>query len=393
MSFFKKLFGINDGQMEKNNEASEPKKTVPIEIKLTTSYSSNSSYQEEKLQEISQDKNGYWIINPNTPFILTVMSSDRELAQQIREIVDVDNYNYGNDQKLAALFAEHNLKIKEIEVYKKKYKNIYLNKIEELKNSSPEWSSSGEKDKEDLMIDFRKIALSEIYESANCNLEILFENEPKDITLDDELIKEYGFKNIQVYIKHADKLDKVRTISNDSYARIIFEKLVELNLAVRGANIRKEDILSSLSLKELNLIAQSPDKEFKRKNQAIEYICSLKNVDEQIGSHISLRELFQLKALPEKYNNINIKEIADTWNYHLEEAALVIETFRNSYYSWRNLKNDKYVKEFKVKTHHTEYRCPCAKDLCSITYPKNSPPKIPHHVGCDCYLSQEHKFD
>ena len=392
MSFFKKLFGVSDEQTEKKDAPANPKMTVPIEIKVTTSFSSDS-YQEEKLKEIIQDKDGYWILNPETPFILTAMTTDKSMAQQIRDIVDEDNNDYKKDEKLAALFAEHNVKIKEIEEYKNKYKKVYSNKIEELKKASSEWSSLGEKDKEDLMIDFRKLALNEIYERAYCNLEILFENEPKDVSFDDELIKEYGFKNMQIYIKHADKLDKVRTVSNDNYARSTFEKLVELNLAVRGANIPKDDILSTLTLKELNLIAQTPDKEFKRKNQAIEYISSLSNVDEQIGKHISLRELFQLKPLPEKYKAIDIKAIADTWNYHFEEANLLLDTFRVSFYSWRNLKNNKYVKEYSVQTHHTEDPCPCSKELCGKKYPKNSPPKIPYHIGCDCYINQEHNFD
>jgi hypothetical protein len=392
MSFFKKLFGLSDDQTEKKDATANPKTSVPIEIKVTTSFTSDSS-QVEKLKEIISDEHGYWVLNPETPFVLTVMTTDKKMAQQIREIIDVDNYDYRRDEKIAAIFAEHNVKIKEIEEYKSKYKKVYLNKIEELKKSSSEWAGLGEKDKEDLMIDFRKIALNDLFERANCNLEILFENEPQDISFDDELIKEYGFKNMQVYIRHADKLDKVRTVSNDHYARSTFENLVELNLALRGASIPLDDILATLSLKELNSIAQAPDKEFKRKNQAIEYISTLPNVTEQIGKHISLRELFQLKPLPEKYKSIDIKAIADTWNYHREEASLLIETFQASYYSWRNLKNNKYVREYTVRTHQTENQCPCSKELCSKKYSKNTPPKIPYHIGCDCHINQELNFE
>jgi hypothetical protein len=393
MGFFKKLFGSSDEPTPKKEEVSNPKVTLPFEIKVTTSFSSSSS-QEEKLKPIVPDNTGSWIINPETPFVLTVLTKDKNLAQQIRDIVDEDNNDYKKDEKLAALLAEHNIKIKEIEEYKTKYQKVYLSKIEQLKNSSSEWASLGEKDREDLMIDFRKLAIKEIYEIPSyCNLEVLFENEPQDISFDDELIKEYGFKNMQTYIKHADKLDKVRTIANDNYARATFEKLVELNLAVRGSNIPKEDILSSLSLKDLNSIAQPSEKEFKRKNQAIDHIMTLDGIDERIGKQISLRELFQLKPLPNKYKSIDIKAISDTWNYHHEEANLLLDTFRNSYYSWRNLKDREYVKEYTVQSHKTEEMCPCAKDLIQKKYPKNSPPKIPCHIGCDCYINQVHNFD
>ena len=86
-------------------------------------------------------------------------------------------------------------------------------------------------------------------------MEILFEHEPKDITIDDELIKEYGFKNIQTYLSYADKLDKVRVMSADSYARPIFEKLSELGLSKRGNEIPNDEILLTLTLKDLNQIA------------------------------------------------------------------------------------------------------------------------------------------
>jgi hypothetical protein len=79
-----------------------------------------------------------------------------------------------------------------------------------------------------LLEDYRKIAIKGIYEKPNCDLFTLFEKEPKDITVDDDLIKEYGFDNIQTYLRFADNLDKVRVISNDNYNRQRFEKLVDL---------------------------------------------------------------------------------------------------------------------------------------------------------------------
>ncbi len=402
MNFFKKLFGFSKEHEEiKATESPKSTETISdingtkettnlskvIDVKIS-SYTSND-YQEEELKPIVQDNEGYWILNPETPFILTVKTKDKELAQSIRNIVDFNNNDYNKDEKLVAIFVEHNIVIKEIEEYKNKYKKGYLNKIEELKKSSTDWPSLGEKDREDIMVDFRKIAINEIFERADCNLEVLFENEPKDASFDDDLIKEFGFKNIQVYIKYADKLDKVRVIANDNIIRPVFEALVELNLAVRGNDISKLDVLGSLSLKELNLIAQVSDKEFKRKNQAIEYITSLNDSEQRIAKHISMRELFQLKPLPEKYKTIDIKTISETWNYHFEEANLLLDTFRNSYYSWRNLKNNKYVKEYFVERYNLVNDCPCSKSLCDIKYSKNEPPKVPYHIGCNCNISSK----
>ncbi len=189
-------------------------------------------------------------------------------------------------------------------------------------------------------MDFRKEAINELYERANCDLEVLFEYQPKDITIDDDLIKEYGFENIKTYLSYADKLDKVRVMSADAYARPMFEKLSESGLAKRGNEIPNDEILLTLTLKELNEIADNPEKQYYRKKQAVEFILEKGNAEELIGKKISLRELFKLNPLPEKYNSINLNELSQTWRYHEEEVKLLTQTFRNSYYSWRDLKEE-----------------------------------------------------
>lgn len=322
------------------------------------------------------------------------MNADKNKAQEVRNLLDNDEIrDYRKDDKLVGIFAAHNLMIKEIEEYKNKYKGQYLSKIEELKNSSSEWNVLGEKDREDLLIEFRQVAIKGIYERANCDLEVLFEFEPKDITLDDDLIKEYGFENIQTYLSYADNLDKIRVIPNDNYSRPRFEKLVELGLAKRGNELSKEEILSTLTLKELNAIANNPDKEYKRKNQAIEYILTLEDLEQKIGKQISLRELFKLNPLPPKYNSLNLHEISTTWSYHAQEVRLLMDTYRNSFYSWRDLKDKEYVKGYKIEPLDKEDPCPCAKERSLKKYSKNNPPRVPCHVGCNCFLNKEYNFD
>ena len=215
--------------------------------------------------------------------------------------------------------------------------------------------------------------------------------QPFDFFIDDELIKEFGFENLQIYLRFADKLEKVRVVPNDNYTRPIFEKLVELNLAIRGIDISKEDILSTITLKELNSIAENPSKEFKRKNQAIDYILSLDKIDERISKYISLRELFKLKPLPEKYSQISIQKILQTWFYHGQEVRLLMDTFSNSYYSWYDLKNNEYVKEYRIEPLDKLDPCPCAKELSRKIYSKNNLPKMPYHIGCNCFINKEYK--
>jgi hypothetical protein len=366
----------------------------PFEIKVKTSFGSDGSFEnEEKFGPIKQLENNNWILNPGAPFELTVLNADKNTAQKIRSILDNEEIpDYRKDDMLLGIFASHNLMIKEIEEYKKKYKEQYLTKIEELKNNSSEWEIIGEKDRADLLIEFRQIAIKGIYERANCDLVVLFEYEPKDITIDDDIINEYGFENIQTYLHYADNLDKIRVIPNDNYSRPKFEKLAELGLANRGSELSKEEILSTLTLKELNIIANNPDKEYKRKNQVIEYIFTLDDIEQRIGKQVSLRELFKLNPLPEKYNSLDIHTISRTWNYHSQEVKLLMDTYRKSFYSWLNLKDIEYVKGYRVEPLDTEDPCPCAKERSTKTYSKNNPPKVPCHVGCNCFLNKKYNF-
>jgi hypothetical protein len=368
---------------------------LPVEIKVTTSYGNGSSSQiEDKFSPIKQIDDNNWILNPGAPFELTLINADKNKAQEIRNLLDDDEISdYRKEDKLVGFFASHNLMIKEIEEYKNKYKGQYLAKIEELKNNSTEWNIIGEKDREDLLIEFRQIAIKGIYERANCELEVLFECEPKDITIDDDLINEYGFENIQTYLKYTDNLDKIRVISNDNYSRPRFEKLVEIGLAKRGNEVSKEEILSTLTLKELNTIAGNPEKEYKRKNQAIQYILTLEDLDQKIGKQVSLREIFKLNPLPAKYNSLDLKAVSATWSYHSQEVRLLIDTYRKSFSTWRDLKDKRYVKGYEIMLVDKEDPCPCAKERSLKKYSKNNPPKVPCHVGCNCLLSIEHNFD
>ena len=91
MNFLKKLFGITSKsesiQSENKNESSV-KKELPIELKITTSFSSNSTHIQEKFKPITKDTQGNWILNPEAPFSLTLLNADKKIAEQIRNLLD-----------------------------------------------------------------------------------------------------------------------------------------------------------------------------------------------------------------------------------------------------------------------------------------------------------------
>ena len=339
-------------------------------------------------------KEGEFVLNPGGNFELTLINADSDLGNQVKSILDDENiWDNKKIESLTGLFAQYNLRVKEVESYKRKFGKLYHNKIEDLKNASQEWKDSMEKDREDLLEDFREEALSGIYERANCDLYTLFEKEPVDITFDDELIKDYGFENFRTYLRFADNIEKVRILPNDNYNRPKFEKLVELGIAIKGQDIPQEEILGAMTLKDLNEVAKHPDKEFKRKNQAIEFITTLPDIKERLGSKISFRELFKLKPLPEKYSTINFKELADAWSFTNEVVSLLVETYRNSKRSEEDFRDKEYVKGYKVGNFFGgEQMCPYAKELCKKSFNKSTPPIIPYHIGCNCHIEKEYKF-
>lgn len=371
-----------------NQESEKPK----FKIEVTTSSSTNGDF---KYPSIKKNNCEDWTLNPNASFQLTLQNCNHNIAREVRSLLDDDEI-YGNRKvdKLVGLFTKHNIKVKEIEDYKSKYQPIYFSKINELKDSSDEWHNAYEADKVDLMVEFREKALESLYERPNVELIALFEKEPKDITIDDELIEEYGFENLQTYLRHFDKLEKIYIFPKDHYARPKFEELEKLNLAERGYSLPKEEILLTLTLKQLNAIASNPEKEFRRKHQAVEYILTKPNLEELIGNEISLREIFRLKPLPEKYSHINLEEIANVWNYTYVVVELLETTYSNTYDFDRNKKEDsEYMKGYKIEYHREDIHCQCCKEHSKKTYSINNLPHFPLHIGCDCFIDIIYDFD
>ncbi len=328
-----------------------------------------------------------FVINPGAPFELTLLGADNSLGRRVQTILSDDKiWGDMKKQQIVALFSEYDLRVKEVEAYKRKYGKVYFDKLEELKTASTEWKYAGELDKEDLLREFRESAIRKIHERADCDLVALFEKEPSDFTVDDELIEEFGFENIQTYFRFADNLEKVRLLASLNYNRPRFENLVEVGLAIRGNAIPLGEILGSLSLKELNDIANNPEKQFKRKNQAVEFILAIPNIEEKMGATISFRELFKLNPLPEKFSNVNLQEIASAWSYLDEVVGVLIETYLSGRRTAGAFQNS-YVKDYTIAYEVLGNRadmCPRAKELISQKYSKAALPKVPQHIGCTC---------
>lgn len=374
------------------------KKTIKThnQYKKTHSISNNtptiktdvtSTIDDNKYNVAIKKTNIGFILNPETPFELTVLNCSYSVAVEFRQLCEQGLYE-GRD-KLLSLFASYNIKIKEIEDYKNKYKPIYYKRIEELKSTSSEYKNAGQMDKADLLDEFKIEALNSIYELPDYDVEKIFINE--DSTIDDELIYQYGFDCLNAYFAYFNKIGLVVSISKDNYYRGAFLQMTQKGLAITGKDIPIIDVLSSQSLKVLNSIANNPEKEYKRKNQAIEYILSKQELLDNLENHIRYRELFQLQALPDKYENIDVKAILRLWECYKVEIELLVQTFRNSIYRWKEQHEDSNLKDLYSNcfVRSTNSRCKCAKDREQKKYPIDTPPQVPCHIGCQCWINLE----
>lgn len=341
----------------------------------------------QRAEAVKQVADG-WVINPGTPFELTVLGCDLKTASLVR---DLCNKNDGQaEHELLSLFATNNIRIKEIEAYKKKYASLYFQRIEELKATSVEYLNADSKDKADLLDEFRVAAQDCLYELPDDDIYKLFIGE--DVTVDDDLLQRYGFDCLEAYLSYYGKVGSVVTIPKDAYYRSAFEQMEGKGMAIRGMDIPITEVLNAQTLKTLNAIASVPEKEFKRKNQAVEYILGDEKATSRIGEHVAFRELFKLVPLPSEYESLDIGTIFKVWECHKVEIRLLIRTYNDSVYWGKRYSEDLETRKELYNTckiSPTNEKCRCAKDRSKQTYPVDNPPQTPCHIGCSCWLNYE----
>jgi len=334
-----------------------------------------------------------WMLNPKSVFTLTISTEEKSVAEQFKTLLDNiwDSGPYKTERDLVPLLAQTNARVAEVDAYVTEFRPKYLAAIERFKRESSEWANSSEKDRQDLLATFRSKGIEQLNIRPDCDIETLFEREPQDATVDDALIAAYGFDNLQLYLRYADKLDKVHTIPADHASREAFEDLVKLGLAIRGQDIPVETLLSKLTLKEMaDLAADLEHPSFTRKAKAIEFLSKLPNIRERLGKNTAFRELFQLKGLPEQFSHIPLAEVAGSWAHAAQVATLLTNTYWSG--GWETLNNRRFedegyswIKGWQIQD--AEHCCPFCEVHAKKTSTKRSQIKIPLHIGCKCRLN------
>jgi hypothetical protein len=340
-------------------------------------------------------KAGSWIINPRGSFQLTIYPATEKSAGEIKGLLD-HSFNWGGGVAQARLIepvlVRDGLRCKEVDDYVAVYKRKYLEALESLKGSSSEWARASEPDREDLSEEFAKDALKalDVNPGAMCDLHILFSDD-RDTPSTRALISRFGFETVQFYARHAGHLEKVHVLPASHPSRASFEKLVELGLADRGERVGVANILSTLTLKELQeLVGGSGAMSFKRKAAAIEYALKLDDLVDRLSKKVALREFFQLRALPHEFARVGMGSVLGTIRYTHEVCILVSHTYVMSGYDLRDRKSGatpEFVTGWKILA--SEESCPMCLRAAAKVYPREKRPRAPLHIGCRCSVSPE----
>lgn len=341
-----------------------------------------------KLTRVSDKE---WILNPDATFPLTIRGADETTASTIKTILEqtATSSIYEIQQVMLPVIAQHNIRCKEIDQYINKYKPCYLQSIEEMKSGSPEWNEASELDRQDLLEEFKLRALESLQVRPYCDIEVLFEESERDHTVDDVLINRYGFDSMRFYLRKSKRLNKVHVVPADSRDREKFEKLVSLGLSRQGASIEVSEILTGLTLKELNGLGEGlAPKKFSRKAQAVEFLSALDDINNRLQKHVSFRQLFQLDRLPDDLTHIDLESVARSWAFAEEVTLLLIHTYTMSDNKRRT--RDYYkelgfsIRGWKIDTIDDSSCCPACREAGKKTYGASMLPRVPLHVGCRC---------
>ena len=365
--------------------------SIAIPINVTIS-SSGSSLAAEKIHsgDIIETENGY-VLNPMSPLPITVKGLMQKDATALKGFLDEES-NWGRKlSEIAYLLAQSNAICKEVEDYLKKYRPQYEQTIERLKAASPEWNVASEKDKEDMLSEYKQKALDAlpVKPSDSNMLEILFDNLPSDITADDKLLELFAGDTelYRFYVSQLWSVGQVRNVPADDYYRKKYEALVEKQLARRGQDIGIEQILNGLRLKDINDVVKGlVEKPFGRKAKAIEFAMSVPDIKERLGKTIAFRELFQLQE-PE---GVDVQEIQRCYQHATAVGKLIRDTYVTGARTLRALDEAKDAK-FDSWQILAEDCCESCNAYHEKRFNRKPSKRPPFHLGCNCQL--EGRYD
>lgn len=364
---------------------------IRVEVTSTTPSQANPVQYVGELQKVAPE---IWLLNPKATFQLKISSVNEETAKALKLLLDQSCVAAWGDvlPKLTSLISRTNIRSLEVDSYVGEYKRVYLKRIEELKTETSEWADASDRDREDLLKEFRKNAIEELPVRPSANLEILFEMDQSDLHVDDPLLEKYGYDVLNHYLYYGDKLGEVFCVPAEHFSRTIWMQSVAVGLARRGKDIPLEKLLESLTLKQMSKVSNGVEHTpFRRKARAIEFLVKLSDIEARLDRTVALRTLFQLVSLPPELGSVELGQIKKVMEYEREVAQLLQQTYVQTFWNSRNLAQSlNYLsppREWEIYTGGQYDPCPLCLGQSKRRYQGINPPTVPLHIGCRCTVS------
>ncbi|PSR05631.1 MAG: hypothetical protein BRD50_00290 [Bacteroidetes bacterium SW_11_45_7] len=330
------------------------------------------------------------VINPKGLFELTLYNANQKTLKQVTSFIK-DDSTWNKPKDFIHYFAQHDIKCKEVDEYILQYKPTYQEKLHAYLDNSKEYPNATEKNKEAIEDEFKEEVINQLPERANCDLQVLFDYSEIDLSIDNKLVEEYGFDVVSQYLGLKHYLEKDKVITH--LERKEFEDLLKAGLVITADEISYEELLKTQKLKTLNAICEKEEDHFKRKNKAINYLKEHERLLNNIGKFVATRNIFKLKPLPSKFDDVNLHQIESHWIFLEEYIKLIINTYRESErYKEKTTGDPEVVKGFRIEKMedlNPNFICQRAREESKKKYSKSNPPKVPFHIGCNCDIRAE----
>ncbi len=335
-----------------------------------------------------------WILNPNSPLPITVIGANRDLAEQMRSMLNAAAPWSNKVPELAFLVARNNVHFKEVDEFVAQNKERFTAEVQRRVSESTEWAGASDKDKLDLLREFREDALDALRtHTGRADLYLLLTGEPRNLADDDALLarfdNDYGL--YAFYLSRLGRANGVVTVPADDYFRKSWEALAEKGLARRGKDIPRAMLLEGLRLKDLNaILTGTTAKPLGRKAKAVEACLALPDLDARLHQHISFRESFEAVPPP----GMDVGALGTAFAYANALAEVVQTTYYTGTCTLQALLEKRLAGPGAYDAWEiTNWNDPvpaCARQFVK-RYGRLPARRPPYHVGCDCRLECSYK--
>lgn len=328
-----------------------------------------------------------WVLNPRSPFPLTVYGIDGAQALEIKKLLDNRYKTTATEtlRKLLPFITEHNIGCKEIDEYVKVFRPIYQNKFEDYKAEAATFTGAkATAAQKQALSDAEDKAAGELDIELHCDLPILFRGHPRGKRSKEELIKKFGADVMKLYVS----LRKgINTVDSTPEVRKAFAKLEEFRLVAHGANANPKLLLKTLSLKNMRKIVQDLSYPvFETKEDAYKAISMLPDLSNRLKNVVSMKTIYEKLPIPRNKDEIEVSELEHA-DYLSEFANLLSTTYFKSGVSILERKEFEgksysFVKGWEISA--KKDACKYCKKQAEKKFEKKDYPRTPIHLGCRC---------